>query len=217
MPKLFPGWADTALRIALVGWVALVLLAVIAPMLWVRTPYFRNMGFPVDQPVQFDHRHHVEDDGVDCRYCHDLVEKGPYAGVPSTEVCMGCHSQIWRQSPMLEPVRRAWFSGRPLAWNRVTKVPDYAYFDHSIHVSHGVGCASCHGRVDRMALAWQVAPLTMGWCLDCHRDPAPNLRPLDKITSMSWQPPAGDRNAYGRKLAQELGVRKLTDCTACHR
>lgn len=188
MAQLFPGWADTALRLALAGAAALALMLVIAPMVYVRTPYSQNREFPVEQPVQFDHRHHVEDDAIDCRYCHDLADKGPYAGVPPTERCMGCHSQVWRDSPLLEPVRRSFFAGQPLPWNRVHKVPDYVYFDHSVHVRHGVACASCHGRVDRMALDWQVAPLTMGWCLGCHR-----------------------------RLAKAPGVRSFTDCSVCHR
>ena len=126
---------------------------------------------------------------------------------------MGCHSQVWPDSLQLEPVRRSYFSGRPLRWQRVNSLPDYVYFDHSIHVNKGVGCVSCHGRVDRMALAYQVAPLSMGWCLSCHRSPEDHLRPLDRITSMDWEPRPGE----GRSLAQLYGTRHLTNCTACHR
>jgi hypothetical protein len=219
MGRLFAPWTDTAFRIALVAIVVGGALAITAPFVYMRTPYHDNREFPVDQPVQFDHRHHVKDDRIDCRFCHSGAEKSAYAGIPSTDVCMGCHSQVWNDSPMLEPVRRSYFSGEPLAWNRVHRVPDFVYFNHAAHVNKGVGCVSCHGRVDEMALAYPVAPLTMSWCLDCHRDPAPNLRPRTEIANMAWQRPAtGEAGLeYGRKLARELGVRSLTHCTACHR
>ena len=126
---------------------------------------------------------------------------------------MGCHSEVWPESVQLEPVRRSYFSGKPLRWQRVHELPDYVYFDHSIHVNKGVGCVSCHGRVDRMALVYQVAPLSMGWCLDCHRSPEDHLRPLDQVTRMDWQPQPGQ----GSELAQLYGVRRLTHCTTCHR
>ena len=215
MPALFPKWSDTAFRIALatlpLGFIALLA----GPMIFVRTPYITGQYFPADQPVQFDHRHHVQDDGIDCRYCHDTVEKGPFAGVPATELCMGCHSQIWSDSPMLEPLRRSYFSGQPIPWNRVNQLPDFVYFNHSIHLAKGVGCVTCHGRVDQMALAWQEAPLTMGWCLQCHRNPESQLRPRAVLTDMAWR--AEDQAALGRRLAEENHVRHLTHCTACHR
>jgi hypothetical protein len=212
MPRLFPPWSDTAFRVVLVGVVTVGALAVIGPMVYMRTPYAQNREYPVDQPVPFDHRHHVEDDNIDCRFCHGGAEKSAYAGVPSTEVCMGCHNQVWPESPMLEPVRRSFFTDRSLPWNRVHRVPDFVYFDHSIHVNKGVGCYECHGNVAGMALDRQVAPLTMGWCLGCHRDPAPRLRPLETITAMRPSDPA-----EGARVAAALGVRKLTHCTACHR
>jgi hypothetical protein len=183
----------------------------------VRTPYHQKREYPLDQPVQFDHRHHVRDDGIDCMYCHGGARKSAYAGIPSAELCMGCHAQVWPESVQLEPVRRSYFSGEPLRWHRVHDLPDYVYFDHSIHVNKGIGCVSCHGRVDRMALVYQQAPLSMGWCLDCHRAPERQLRPRDQITSMDWQPPAGQREALARTLAQSYGVRHLTNCTTCHR
>jgi hypothetical protein len=218
MRTVFPEWADTALRLGLAGLVALGAAAVLAPLIYVRTPYAEDRGYPVEQPVQFDHRHHVRDDGIDCRYCHSDVGRGRSAGVPPTETCMGCHNQVWPDSPLLAPVRQSFFSGTPIAWSRVHRLPGYVYFDHAIHVHKGVGCVECHGRVDQMALVYQVAPLTMGWCLDCHRDPAPHLRPPSEVTRMEWQPPAGiDRVTYGRALAGELGVRSVTHCSACHR
>jgi hypothetical protein len=167
-------------------------------------------------PVQFDHRHHVGDDGIDCRYCHSTVEVSASAGIPSTSLCMNCHSQIWNKSPKLEPLREAWFTGGAIRWNRVHNLPDFVYFNHSAHVTKGVGCATCHGRVDQMALIEQVAPLTMSWCLECHRDPAPRLRPREQITSPSWKP-EGDAEELGRALATQYDVHTRVNCTTCHR
>jgi predicted CXXCH cytochrome family protein len=214
MAALFPPWSNTALRVALVALVAGGAAAVAAPMVLVRTPWRRGQLVDVDQPVAFDHRHHVRDDGIECRYCHSSAETSSTAGMPSTEVCMGCHSQVWNQSPMLEPVRRSWFSGAAIPWNRVHRVPDFVYFDHSVHVRGGIGCESCHGRVDEMPRVHQVASLTMGFCLDCHRAPERHLRPPSAVTQMG-RPPSSE--AAGLALARELGTRRLTHCTTCHR
>jgi hypothetical protein len=211
MKTVFPDWSDAAFRGALATAALVLVLAVLGPIIYVRTPYHQRREFPLDQPVQFDHRHHVRDDNIDCLYCHSSARRTPYAGIPSAELCMGCHSQVWGWSLQLEPVRRSYFSGKPLVWQRVHELPDYVYFDHSIHVNKGVGCVSCHGRVDRMALDYQVAPLSMGWCLDCHRAPEEHLVPRDQITRM--EPSQND----GRALAQLYGTRHLTHCTACHR
>jgi hypothetical protein len=183
-------------------------------MVYVRTSYNTGEQFPVDQPVEFDHRHHVQDDGIECRYCHRTVEKAASAGMPATELCMGCHSQIWNRTLLLEPVRRSYFSDSPISWNRVHQLPGYVYFNHSIHVNKGVGCSTCHGRIDQMARVYQVAPLNMGWCLDCHREPAKSLRPRDEITQMDWKP---SDPGQGERLAREYQVRSLTNCTTCHR
>jgi hypothetical protein len=212
MPKLFSERSDAWLRVALLTLCAAGGGAIAGPLIYVRSPYHTGQGIEVEQPVQFDQRHHVRDDGIDCRYCHDSVERSPYAGVPPTETCTGCHSQIWSGGQLLKPVRESWFTGAPIRWSRVNRLPDYVYFDHSVHVTRGIGCVSCHGRVDRMALVRQEAPLSMGWCLDCHRAPERHLRPRDQITSMTWQP--GDN---GARLAAEYGTRRLTHCTACHR
>jgi formate-dependent nitrite reductase cytochrome c552 subunit len=219
MRTVFPAWSDTAFRITLVVATLLIVAAVIGPMIYVRTPFHERRGYPVDQPVQFDHRHHASDDQIDCLYCHAGARRSAYAGIPATEVCMGCHAQVWPDSVQLENVRRSFFSGEPLRWQRVHQLPDYVYFNHAAHVNKGIGCVSCHGRVDRMALDYQVAPLTMGWCLDCHRAPEPNLRPLTQVTSMTWQPPSSprERDALARKLAAASHVRHLTSCTTCHR
>jgi hypothetical protein len=216
MRPLFPPWTNTVSRLMAVAILAMPALAVAGLMLYVRTPFSTGALRPVEQLVQFDHRHHVRDEGIDCRYCHSTVETGPYAGVPATEVCMGCHAQIWNRSPQLQEVRARYFSDRPIPWKRVHDLPDFVYFNHSIHVNKGVGCATCHGRVDQMASVQQVSPLTMGWCLDCHRAPERHLRPLEQITSMTWKP-ARDPAREGARLALAYGVHTRTSCTTCHR
>jgi hypothetical protein len=216
MAALFPPWSNTAFRVAIATAAFGGFGVLAAPMIWVRTPWARNQWNVVDQPVEFDHRHHVRDDGIDCRYCHNTVDRAATAGIPSTDKCMGCHAQVWSRSPMLEVVRRSYFSGAPIPWNRVTQVPGFVYFNHAIHVSSGFGCVTCHGRVDEMAAVYQVATLTMGFCLDCHRSPERFIRPLDQITNMGWS--AGDRQIeLGRELCRERGIRSLTTCTTCHR
>jgi hypothetical protein len=216
MSALFPPWTNTVAKATLFciafGIVNLLAFA----MLWVRAPVFLGQRQVIEQPIQFDHRHHVQDDGIDCRYCHDTVERSSSAGYPPTATCMNCHAQVWNKSPLLDQVRGSYFTDRPIAWRRVHRIPQFVYFNHSIHVAKGVGCVTCHGRVDQMALMEQAAPITMGWCLDCHRDPAPNLRPREQMTSMTWQP-EGDARALGEQLARDYGVHTRTSCTTCHR
>ncbi len=163
MSALFRPRANTIFRVVLFVLLVGVLGGVSWFMVWARTPYGTRQYEAVQQPVQFDHRHHVADDGIDCRYCHATVETSAYAGIPPTATCMNCHNQVWNQSAMLEPVRRAWFTAQPIVWKRVHQLPDFVYFNHSIHVNKGVGCATCHGRVDRMPAIQRVSPLTMGW------------------------------------------------------
>jgi len=174
---------------------------------------------PQEQLVPFSHKHHVGGEGFDCRYCHTSVETSSFAGIPPTQICMNCHSQIWRTSPMLEPVRASYRTGDSLHWTRVHDLPDYVYFNHSIHVAKGVGCESCHGRVDTMPLTWQENALRMEWCLNCHRHPEQYVRPKEFITTMGYQP-AGDQEEIGRRLVQENHIqdaRLLTSCSTCHR
>ena len=213
---LFPPWTNAVTAIVVVGVVLTPAVAITALMLYVRSPWHTLAGDPVLQPVQFDHRHHVADDGIDCRYCHDTVDRSPSAGIPSASLCMNCHAQVWNQSGLLQPVREAFFADRPLVFTRVHRVPDFVFFNHAIHVNKGVGCVSCHGSVDRMPLATQVAPLTMEWCLDCHRAPERFLRPKSEITNMQWKP-AGDQLEIGRRLKKEYRVESRTDCYTCHR
>ena len=172
-----------------------------------------------EQPVPFSHAHHVGGLGIDCRYCHTSVESSSFANVPPTKTCMNCHSQIWRTSPTLEPVRASFRTDTSIRWTRVHDLPDFVYFNHSIHVNKGVGCETCHGRVDRMALMSQNASLQMSWCLDCHRNPQQYVRPREAIFTMGYKP-AGDQEEIGRQLVQKYKIqdaRTLTSCNTCHR
>jgi hypothetical protein len=238
MPQIFPKWSNTALRVAPVAFVLLCCAAVAVGMVVVRSPYKTREDIPREQPVPFSHQHHVADAGIDCRYCHTSVEESRFAGVPPTKVCMNCHRFLWRDAEMLAPVRESWRTGEPLKWNRVHDVPDYVYFDHSVHVAKGVGCVECHGRIDQMPLVWQEHSLQMRWCLDCHRDPTPHLRPNELITAMGTLDELKDDPGYraaARRLfpdrdpggvtpdetrgrvSEENDVHSLTNCYTCHR
>jgi Cytochrome c7 and related cytochrome c len=217
MRPLFQPWSDTVFRLALMGAVATSVAVPVAMMLWVRTPYVTKQDEPVVQPIAFDHRHHVRDDGIDCLYCHYEATRSPYAGVPPTEVCMNCHGQVWPESQRLAPVRASWFEDRPIPWKRVHQLPGFVYFDHSAHVTHGVGCAECHGRVDTMGAVYPVAPLTMQWCLDCHRDPAPHLRPRSEEFAMDTPELAPATASLLAREAHLESSRRMTDCSTCHR
>ena len=176
------------------------------------------VGTPVEQVVPFSHKHHVGDDGIDCRYCHTSVETSAFAGIPPTHTCMTCHSQLFTQEPVLAPVVQSLRSGEPIRWKRIHDLPDFVYFNHGIHVAKGVGCEECHGRVDRMPLTWRVAPLTMQWCLDCHRNPEMHVRPVEHVFDMGWKP-SEDQRTLGRRLvaAYHIHTSTLTDCSTCHR
>ena len=183
-----------------------------------KSPYNTDAGIPRNQPVPFSHEHHVRGLGIDCRYCHTSVEDSSFAGIPPTKTCMTCHSQIWSNAEMLRPVRQSWASNQPIQWSRVHNLPDFVYFNHSVHVNKGVGCSTCHGEVDRMPLMWQQASLQMAWCLDCHRAPEQFLRPRDQVFNMHWTAPSNQLEE-GRKLVEKYGVKtgELTNCSICHR
>ncbi len=181
-----------------------------------RSSYVTNVGVAKEQPVPFSHAHHVGGMGVDCRYCHTAVERSAQAGVPPTKTCMNCHVQIWSQSPTLEPVRASLRNGRSIEWVKVNDLPDFVYFNHSAHVNKGVGCTTCHGRVDKMPLMWQHASLHMEWCLDCHRQPERYVRPKAEVFNVAWEPPA-DQLAKGRDLVREYRIKTRTSCSTCHR
>ena len=209
----------------------------LAGVLWAciqfqRSPYVTYAGVARPQPVPFSHQHHVAGDGIDCRYCHTSVETSNFAGIPPTKTCMNCHSQIWTNADLLEPVRESFRSGKSLVWSRVNDLPDFVYFDHSIHVNKGVGCNTCHGPVDRMPLMYNYASLQMEWCIECHRAPEKNLRPREQVFNMRYQQPTSDlpveldRKLFthqidlGKYLVQKYNVRSvmdITSCSTCHR
>ncbi|MFN8059788.1 MAG: cytochrome c3 family protein [Vicinamibacterales bacterium] len=170
----------------------------------------------VEQPVQFSHAHHVGGVGIDCRYCHTSVESSSFAGIPPVKTCMNCHSMLFKDAPYLEPIRTSFRTGQPIHWTRVHNLPDYVYFNHSVHVKKGMGCETCHGRVDQMPLMYQQSPLQMEWCLDCHRNPAQYVRPRTAVLTMGYEPEE-PQSALGPKLVQEYGIQSLTSCSTCHR
>lgn len=182
------------------------------------TEWATRVGFHVNQPVPFSHQHHVSGLGLDCRFCHTTVETSATAGIPPTYTCMTCHSQLWTNAEVLAPVRASLASDKPLHWVRVNQLPDYVYFNHSIHVAKGIGCMTCHGRIDQMPLTEKAASLRMGWCIDCHRNPRPYLRPHDAVFDMGWQ--RGKNTPSGDSLFAQYHIRnaaELTSCSVCHR
>jgi hypothetical protein len=214
MAQIFHRSANTLSRVTIFGaiFIAGFVLWVIGGI--VRSPYVTNQGVHREQPVPFSHQHHVGGLGIDCRYCHTSVETSSFAGIPPTSTCMNCHSQIWTNAEMLAPVRESFQSGRPIIWSRVHRLPDYVHFDHSIHVSKGIGCASCHGPIDRMNLVYQASPLTMEWCLECHRAPEKFIRPREEVFNMNYVPK--NQAVLGPELVKQYGVRNKTHCSACH-
>ncbi len=222
MPQIFTASADTRLRATLLIFVLLCLAVVLFAGGYMGSSYATLVGWVRNQPVPFSHEHHVGGLGIDCRYCHTSVEKSARAGLPATHICMSCHSQVWTGAPMLAPVRQSLASGKPLEWQRVARVPDYVYFNHSIHVARGVPCVTCHGRVDKMPLMMRAEPFQMRWCLDCHRNPGPHLRPPDQVTRMDWsdwESHPEDHKMYGALMVKAYGIEpsKLADCNVCHR
>jgi len=216
MAQIFHPSTNTISRVTIFGG-AILLIVLVATLATINeSPYITEVGVARSQPVPFSHKHHVGDDGIDCRYCHTSVEESSFAGIPPTKTCMNCHSQIWSDSPMLEPVRESFRSDKSIEWTRVHNLPGFVYFDHSIHIHKGVGCSTCHGRVDKMALTWRENSLYMDWCLDCHRAPERYVRPRQEVFNMAYQAPA-DQDALGAKLVKEYKIRKLTSCSTCHR
>jgi hypothetical protein len=214
--QIFHRSTNTIARVTIFG-----ALFFIAATLWllamlVRSSYATRKDVFIAQPVPFSHDHHVAQIGIDCRYCHTAVEKSASAGIPPTATCMNCHSQIWSDSPMLEPVRASYKNGTSLEWNRVHDLADFVYFNHSVHVAKGIGCTSCHGKVDRMPLMSRAHTLQMEWCLECHRHPEKHLRPQSAIFDPNWQRPRDD-GTLAQQLAATYDVQKLTNCVVCHR
>jgi hypothetical protein len=181
-----------------------------------RSSYVTRAHEARTQPVPFSHAHHVGNLGVECRYCHTSVDKSSYAGIPPTKTCMNCHSQIWAQSPTLEPVRASFRTDTSIEWVKVHDLPDFAYFNHSAHVNKGVGCSTCHGRVDRMPIVWQEQSLQMEWCLDCHKNPEKYVRPKEQVYNIAYEPPANQLE-LGKELVKKYGIHPQTTCSTCHR
>jgi len=216
MPQIFHRSANTLSKLSLAGLLIVVGSLIFTAILVARSNYVTRAHEYVEQPVQFSHRHHVKDDGIDCRYCHTSVETSPFAGIPPTKTCMNCHSQLFATEPILEPVRASFRDDKPLHWIRVHDLPDFVYFNHSIHVKKGMGCETCHGRVDQMPLMQQVNTLQMEWCLNCHRNPENYVRPRSEITTMGYRPPV-PQSVIGPQLVKEYGINSLTSCSTCHR
>ena len=228
MAQIFHRSSNVIIKTGIVGGV-LSLLGLAGAVFAFNQTYGNRMYVPVEQPVQFSHKHHVLDDGIDCRYCHTTVENSAFAGIPPTHTCMSCHSQIWSDSPLLQPVRESLATGRPIEWTRVHDMPDFVYFNHSIHIKKGVGCVTCHGDVSKMPITWKEHTMTMAWCLDCHRHPEQYVRPRDAVFKMDWKASdvlnedtgrPYDQITLGTKLVKKYRIRneeQITNCSICHR
>lgn len=215
MAQIFPQWTNKLpLIVLLVGLGAAV--SAVAGVWYYFSPEYTDVGYRPVQPVPYSHKLHAGDLGVDCRYCHTSVETSAKANVPPTATCMNCHTMILPESEKLLPIRESFATGQPMEWVRIHNIPDYAYFNHSAHVNAGVGCISCHGNVAQMEVVEQQKPLSMGWCLDCHRNPDPNLRPVDQVTNMDWQPPANQAE-FVAQWKKEKNINPPVNCSGCHR
>jgi menaquinone reductase, multiheme cytochrome c subunit len=209
---IFPEWTETLKK-----WVNLLVLGapvyLVALIAYGVTPEAIRIGYQPDQPVPYSHALHVGELGMDCRYCHTVVDRSPKAAVPPASVCMNCHSTVRKDSDALLPIRQAFAENEPVAWTRVTDLPDYVFFNHQAHVSAAVGCEACHGRVDEMVKVYQTAPLTMVWCVECHRNPTPHLRERENVTKMGYKPAPGE----GERVRQQSQISPPTNCSTCHR
>jgi hypothetical protein len=216
MSQIFRPRANSIARASLAGGLGFLLFVGWLGYVLLRSDFVTGANTNIEQPVQFSHAHHVGGLGIDCRYCHTTVEQSSFANIPPTKTCMNCHSQIWANSPFLEPVRSSFRTGQSLQWVRVHNLPDFVYFNHSIHVKKGMGCETCHGRIDQMPGLYQARSLQMEWCLDCHRTPEKYVRPRDAITTMGYEP-AESQAVLGPKLVREYKIQSLTSCSVCHR
>jgi len=216
MAQIFHPSFNTISKVTILGAIFILAGAAWAWASLLRSSYTTQVNVAVDQPVAFSHKHHVGGLGIDCRFCHTSVEESAFAGIPPTKTCMGCHSLVWTDAPILEPVRESFRTNRSLSWVRVHDLPDFVYFDHSIHLKKGVGCSSCHGRVDEMPLTWRENSLDMEWCLGCHRDPSAQIRPRERLYDLDWDP-ASIGLEERLALAKEYGVKSLLSCSVCHR
>jgi len=223
MAQLFPRGANAFARMSIAIVLVVVGTGITILLNTNRLHYTTDVEVAKKQPVPFSHKHHVTGVGIDCRYCHTTVEESSFANVPPVETCMTCHSQIWTESPLLEPIRESYRTGNPIEWVRVHDLPDFVYFNHSIHIHKGVGCQTCHGQVDQMPLMWKVNTLNMEWCLECHRAPEKFVRPREEVFNMTWQLPTDDHGhavsqaVLGAQLVKDYDINPSTDCSTCHR
>jgi hypothetical protein len=215
LAQIFPKWTNKIPPLVAAATILLI-MATVGFFWYYGSPWYTDVGYRPVQPVRYSHNLHAGDLGLDCRYCHYDIEISPVANIPATQICMNCHKVILTDSERLLPVRESWENNIPIKWVRVHDLPDYVYFTHSAHLRVGVGCPSCHGNVAAMEVVEQKKPLSMGWCLECHRDPAMSLRPVDQITNMTWQPPSNQRE-IGAKLMRERNINPPVDCSGCHR
>jgi hypothetical protein len=215
MPQIFPQWTNK-IPFYLLSGIIIALAAIVGFFWYFGSPHYTDVGYQPEQPIPYSHRLHAGDLGLDCRYCHTGVERSPVAGVPPTQTCMNCHTIVKTDSEKLRVLKASWENNEPIKWVRVYKTPDYTYFDHSAHVNTGIGCENCHGRIDQMDVVYQAKSLSMGWCLDCHRDPAPSLRPVSEVTNMTWIAQA-DQISAANKFITDQNIKPPTDCTGCHR
>lgn len=213
--QIFHRSANTIARVTIFGAVFFIAAAAYVLAMVQRSDYVTRVGEVIEQPVPFSHQHHVAGLGIDCRYCHTSVETSSFAGIPPTSTCMNCHSQIWTNAELLEPVRASFRTGRPIQWVRVHDVADFVQFNHSIHVKKGIGCDSCHGRIDQMPLAWKNEPMSMEFCLECHRKPEKYVRPRSEVFNLSYKPPV-NQAVLGPQLVREYRIQSKTTCSTCH-
>ncbi len=215
MAQLFPKWMNHFPTLVAVASV-IIGIGIVSFVWYYFSPWYTDVGYQPTQPVPFSHKLHADDLGLDCRYCHSSIEFSPKANVPSTQTCMNCHELILTESERLLPIRESWAKNEPVKWVRIHKLPDYVYFDHSVHLEVGIGCASCHGNIHQMEKVTQRKPLSMSWCLDCHRNPDNHLRPRVELTNMNWVPPA-DQADFAARIKKEKNIGIKEDCSVCHR
>jgi len=213
MAQIFPKWTNEAPRRILIA-IIIILNSLVFGVWYFFSPEFTHVGYAPEQPVPFSHQVHAGQLGLDCQYCHNQASESKYANIPATQTCMNCHNQILTDSEQLEPVIESWETGAPIEWVRVHMLPDFAYFNHSAHVNMGVGCESCHGRVDRMEVVFQAESMSMSWCLDCHREPEKHIRPVEEVTTMGYQ--VDNQLDVGRDLVSRHNISAPTYCQACH-
>ncbi len=216
MAQLFRPSSNTYANVGIAAVLLLVCSTIAVAYVIDRGPWITSVQMAPEQPIPFSHKHHVKDDGIDCRYCHTSVEYSGYAGIPPTETCMSCHSQIWTGAVVTKPIRDSWATGKSIEWVRVHDLPDFVYFNHSIHLNKGIGCSTCHGQINEMALTYKVNTLNMNWCINCHRNPGQFVRPRSEVFNINYKYPS-NQSELGPKLVKEYHIQNLTDCVTCHR